>query len=141
MDSFLVNKKKITDKNLKEYFKDVIINHYEEHFLEKASEQEKNDPDQYPEFKTLYKELKAEQKQSLDGQQRQQPIADGSWQVELSEHAKMYSMKGYNLNEQYCYICRNLKAHYEANKRFELIKDSLVFTWRFRNLSSRQNSL
>lgn len=76
--SFLVNKKKITDKNLKEYFKDVIINHYEEHFLEKASEQEKNDPDQYPEFKTLYKELKAEQKQSLDGQQRQQPIADGS---------------------------------------------------------------
>lgn len=76
--SFLVNKKKITDKNLKEYFKDVIINHYEEHFLERASEQEKNDPDQYHEFKTLYKELKAEQKQSLDGQQRQQPIADGS---------------------------------------------------------------
>jgi hypothetical protein len=45
--SFLVNKKKITDKSIKEYFKDVIINHYEEHFLEKASEQEKNDADQY----------------------------------------------------------------------------------------------
>ncbi len=56
--SFLVNEKRITDKKIKDYFKDAVIHDYEEKFLQYATEEEKNDPEQYPEFKKLYKTLK-----------------------------------------------------------------------------------
>ena len=39
--SFLVNEKQITDKKMQKYFEELIINNFEKHFLEDASDQEK----------------------------------------------------------------------------------------------------
>jgi hypothetical protein len=36
-----VNEKQITDKKMQKYFEELIINNFEKHFLEDASDQEK----------------------------------------------------------------------------------------------------
>jgi hypothetical protein len=59
--SSLVNEKQITDKNIKEYFRKGVINDYEEVFLKYASKKTIDDPNQYPEFKKLYRRLTGKQ--------------------------------------------------------------------------------
>jgi hypothetical protein len=56
--SFLVNENQITDDKIKEYFKSLIISHYERTFMNDASQDTINDPDRYQEFKKLYRVLK-----------------------------------------------------------------------------------
>lgn len=58
--SFLINEKRTTDKEIIDYFKDAVIHDYEERFLQYATDEERDDPKQYPEFKELYKKLKEE---------------------------------------------------------------------------------
>ena len=55
--SFLVNQQQINDKNILKYFKDIIIDYYEDNFLNDATPQQVDDPEEYPEFKGLYKKL------------------------------------------------------------------------------------
>jgi hypothetical protein len=58
--SFLVNQQQIKDKSILMYFKDIIIDYYEDNFLNEATPQQVDDPEEYPEFKGLYKKLTRE---------------------------------------------------------------------------------
>jgi hypothetical protein len=69
--SFLVNKKKITDKDLTDYFKDAVIHHFRTTFQEHASDEEKEDKKQYPEFKELYRKLTYANKETGNRSQKE----------------------------------------------------------------------
>ena len=56
--SFLINEKIMTDKKLVDYIKPMIINYYDNAFLQYASSVE-DDYDNYPQFKKLYKDVKS----------------------------------------------------------------------------------
>lgn len=56
--AFLVNKNEIKDKSIIKYFKDTILDYYEDNFLADATAEQINDPEEYPEFKQLYQDLK-----------------------------------------------------------------------------------
>ena len=56
--AFLINKKKLKDKELIEYFKSAIIEWYEEIFLEHFDKDVIDDKDQFEEFKKLYHKFK-----------------------------------------------------------------------------------
>ena len=58
--AFLVNEKKIKDGKIRSFFKDAIIEWYEELFLDKDYIEDKQvtNPKEFPEFKKLYKKLK-----------------------------------------------------------------------------------
>lgn len=53
--SFLINQKMVSDKRVAEFFGDSIKAWYEELFLKKLPKEQVDDPDDYTEFKTLYK--------------------------------------------------------------------------------------
>ncbi len=56
--AFLINKKKIKDKNLIEFFKSAIIQWYEKIFLVHFDKDVIDDKDQFDEFKKLYHKFK-----------------------------------------------------------------------------------
>ncbi len=51
--SFLVNEKQITDRKIQEHFEDAVIHDWEKY----AADEEKSDPESYPELQKLYKRL------------------------------------------------------------------------------------
>jgi len=56
--AFLVNKNEIKYKSIIKYFKDTILDYYEDNFLADATAEQISDPEEYPEFKQLYQDLK-----------------------------------------------------------------------------------
>ena len=58
--SFLVNKKKIKDNKIPEFFKQAIMAWYEDIFLDEyyIDKSQVDNPEEYPEFKQLYQDLK-----------------------------------------------------------------------------------
>jgi hypothetical protein len=56
--SFLINNRKLNDKEMIYFFKDAIIIYYEDIFCKIYDAQIINDNTQFPEFKQLYKKLK-----------------------------------------------------------------------------------
>jgi hypothetical protein len=56
--AFLVNKNEIKDKSIIKYFKDTILDYYEDNFQADATAEQISDPEEYPEFKQLYQDLK-----------------------------------------------------------------------------------
>lgn len=63
--SFLINEREVRLKKLIRYFKPSIIGWYEELFLRHAGDAVINDPEQYEEFKKLYKRLKNDSSPSI----------------------------------------------------------------------------
>jgi hypothetical protein len=63
--SFLVNKEQIKDEAIIKYFKDAIVDYFENNFQNEATEEQITDTDEYPEFKQLYKEFKNGKFESL----------------------------------------------------------------------------
>lgn len=57
--SFLINKKKLSDKELIGFFRDAIIQYYDEIFCKIYDAKYINDETKFPEFKKLYKEMKS----------------------------------------------------------------------------------
>ena len=56
--SFLINEKKINDEKLIEFFKDAIIDWYDNIFLKHFEQDTINDEKEFPEFKKLYRKFK-----------------------------------------------------------------------------------
>lgn len=56
--AFLINENELSNAKIVGFYKEAIIDWYEEIFLKQASENERNDAKQYPELKKLYNNLK-----------------------------------------------------------------------------------
>lgn len=59
--AFLVNEKFIKNKKISGFFDDAIVMWYEQIFLKHYSDEEVNNPKNYPEFKKLYHSIKLKQ--------------------------------------------------------------------------------